>query len=68
MPLCQMNHKSAKLLCSHSIYPTITLLPDCAAIWDANKGVRVRKLVDHSGIVNTCSIARVSIWHFRLFS
>lgn len=35
----------------------LTLL---AAIWDANKGIRTRKLVDHSGIVNSCSIARVS--------
>jgi WD40 repeat protein len=34
-----------------------------AAIWDANKGVRTRKLVDHSGIVNSCSIARVSTKH-----
>jgi Prp8 binding protein len=28
------------------------------AIWDAIKGVRTRKLTDHSGIVNSCSIAR----------
>jgi Prp8 binding protein len=28
------------------------------AIWDANKGVRTRKLADHGSIVNSCSIAR----------
>lgn len=28
-----------------------------AAIWDANKGVRIRKYVDHSGIVNSCNVA-----------
>ena len=36
-----------------------------SAIWDANKGVRIRKLSDHSGIVNSCSVARVRT--FSLF-
>jgi Prp8 binding protein len=30
------------------------------ALWDANKGVRIRKYADHSAIVNSCSIARDS--------
>jgi len=29
-----------------------------AAMWDANKGTRIRKYTDHTGIVNSCSIAR----------
>lgn len=41
--------------------------PDCllscsadktVALWDANKGTRVRKYGAHSGIVNSCSAAR----------
>ena len=27
------------------------------AIWDANKGISVRKLVEHKAIVNSCSMA-----------
>lgn len=27
------------------------------ALWDANKGTRIRKLTDHKGIVNSCSVA-----------
>ena len=42
---------------------TILLL---SAIWDANKGVRIRKLTDHSGIVNSCTIARVRTFPLSL--
>jgi Prp8 binding protein len=28
------------------------------AIWDSNKGSRVRKLTEHSGIVNSCCVAK----------
>lgn len=27
-------------------------------IWDANRGERIRKLAAHTGIVNSCSVAR----------
>ena len=37
-----------------------------SAIWDANKGVRIRKLSDHSGIVNSCSVARVRTFFVTL--
>jgi hypothetical protein len=49
-----MTSTKSPVLCGLS-YSTLL-----AAIWDANKGVRTRKLADHSGIVNSCSIARVS--------
>lgn len=26
------------------------------SLWDANKGVRIRKYAEHDGIVNTCSV------------
>lgn len=29
-----------------------------AALWDANKGIRIRKYTDHTGIVNTVSVAQ----------
>jgi Prp8 binding protein len=35
------------------------------AIWDANKGTRIRKYGSHTGIVNSCSVARDS---FELFA
>ena len=28
------------------------------ATWDANKGLRTRKFAEHTGIVNSCSVAR----------
>lgn len=33
-------------------------------LWDANKGVRLRKLTDHSAIVNCCAIAKSNITTF----
>jgi Prp8 binding protein len=30
------------------------------AIWDANTGSRIRKYLDHKGIVNSCSVAKAS--------
>lgn len=41
--------------------------PDCllscsadktVAVWDANKGTRIRKYSAHTGIVNSCAVAR----------
>ena len=29
-----------------------------AALWDANKGTKIRKYADHTGIVNCCGISR----------
>jgi Prp8 binding protein len=30
------------------------------AIWDSNKGTRIRKFIEHTGIVNSCCAARDS--------
>jgi Prp8 binding protein len=53
-------HKSAVLqVCWPSENSIISCSADkTVAVWDANRGVRSRKLTEHTGIVNSCHAAR----------
>jgi len=53
-------HKNAVLQVA---WPTSGSIVSCSAdktvaCWDANKGVRLRKLVEHAAIVNSCAVAK----------
>jgi len=53
-------HKNAVL---QLVWPSANNIISCSAdktvaIWDANRGNRIRKLTEHNGIVNACAYAR----------
>ena len=53
-------HKSAVL---QVCWPTASSIVSCSAdktvaCWDANKGMRTRKFLEHTAIVNSCSVAK----------
>ena len=51
-------HKNAILEVKFSGTRIISCSADkSVAVWDANKGCRIRKLTDHSAIVNCCAVA-----------
>jgi hypothetical protein len=55
-------HRNAVL---QVVWPTPTTITSCSAdktvcTWDANKGTRMRKLVEHTAIVNSVAVARES--------
>ena len=56
-----LGHKNAIL--EIKWLPQSSKLVSCSAdktvaVWDANKGQRIRKYTDHSGIVNCCSVGK----------
>lgn len=55
-------HKSAVL---QVCWPSESMIVSCSAdktvvCWDANKGKRTRKFAEHTGVVNSCSVAKDS--------
>jgi Prp8 binding protein len=55
-------HKNAVLQVKWSPGENTSYIASCSAdktvcVWDANKGARIRKYSEHTGIVNACSFA-----------